>query len=504
MLTRLLTRPQRRMSQSAAQSRQPQLGKSYVRQALVCWAGLLLLTAQAVAAGADATPASLQPYRVVVSMVFANDALLPATTRKSIVSSLTASIGRAYGAMWNARVVENDWLYPPNDRGLAGASDESIRQHIDNEVDKLFLVSIDQANGKFHIAVREWDAATRTLGRLFTRETYNRSSVTSDAFALVCDAFRPTVVIDVVDGDSVEVLTRAGEFPPADPGAAEFAAGTLLVPCFRYLNREGELQRVQFLPWTYLMVQDVDRARAVCRVISGLRSPLGGGGRRRIEVVAIVERPTYPSTRLRLLPYANPSQPMIGYHVTVSNELPEASDAEPELLSLLSDRRGTVDIAVDPAHPVRWLYVRSSDTLLARVPFIPGIAPQATLELPDDSLRLGVEGKISLMRGELIDTVARRAVLMARARTEARIGRYDSAIAELAKIDDLPTLRSYELQLNSIRVPAIENAQKQRNRAAEARIRKMCNDARTVIDRYLNNDKVRDLKNEIAELRRSR
>jgi hypothetical protein len=49
--------------------------------------------------------------------------------------------------------------------------------------------------------------------------------------------------------------------------------------------------------------------------------------------------------------------------------------------------------------------VRSGQHLLARLPFVPGLTQTLSADLPDDSVRLSVEGSVSLIQADLVDLV---------------------------------------------------------------------------------------------------
>lgn len=210
------------------------------------------------------------------------------------------------------------------------------------------------------------------------------------------------------------------------------------------------------IPWSYLLVESSDRGRGECSIHTGLRAPVGKNNKR-VEYWAIGVRPAFTETRIRLTPHNNPTKPLIGYQVNVyEREMVPAPQASPEVakpasdqkpapaaktsekaeseeepkkpagpqfvtqfnkvLELVTDRRGRVGVPLNPEKPLIWLYVSSGGNLLGRFPFIPGVAQAITAELPDDALRLQIESQLELLRAELIDSVARRALLIARAK----------------------------------------------------------------------------------------
>ena len=140
---------------------------------------------------------------------------------------------------------------------------------------------------------------------------------------------------------------------------------------------------------------------------------------------------------------------------------------------MLTDRNGELDLQVDPANPTFWLYAYSGSMLLARVPYAPGIVPSETVKLPDDSLRLGVEGDMYLLRDELVDMVAEKAVYMSLAKkaSDARdTAKFEEVIGE---INELPAKEAFNVRLNEIRAPAVEKATQVKNPQAKRRIESM-------------------------------
>ena len=223
---------------------------------------------------------------------------------------------------------------------------------------------------------------------------------------------------------------------------------------------------------------------------------------------------TRQSTRLQLLPRRNPSRPLIGHRVVVlSRRLTKkaASTAAPDEgvvqgkeekkkqadlpppRRLLSDRNGTVDVRVDERMPLVWLYVMSGNSVLARVPFAPGCQETLTLLLPDDSDRLGVEGEVARLQGELIETVARRAVLMAKSKKLAEAEKPDWAKVDqqLKEIEGLTPLADFVAQLDKVEFAAVESAKSDRNKVAVSRIRRICSEAKELFQRHLSEDKLK-------------
>ncbi len=79
-------------------------------------------------------------------------------------------------------------------------------------------------------------------------------------------------------------------------------------------------------------------------------------------------------------------------------------------------------------------------------------------------------------------------------------GSVDEAKKILTEADKLPKLPEFESQLTAIRIPAIELAQKKKDRLAEARIKRLTDQAAELIRQYLSEDKLRRVREEVDQL----
>jgi hypothetical protein len=169
----------------------------------------------------------------------------------------------------------------------------------------------------------------------------------------------------------------------------------------------------------------------------------------------------------------------------------------------VADRNGQVTLNASlsaTGRPV-WLFVKSGQALLARVPIVPGAQSVETLELPDDTLRLETEGNIASLQAELVDTVARRAVLMSVARARAKAREWEAVAAILKQLDGMPKAPEFGVKINAIRVPALKTARARRDRTTEARIQKLCDELGELVTNYLDEEKTKELREELAEIR---
>lgn len=448
-------------------------------------------------------PPELKPYRVLVSVACARQPSLDDRFRSELISTIETRIGAWFGPMWSLTVAEDDSAAPVAPDSLDRPTDEQLNgQYLPGEYDKVFLVSLSKTGSRYDVAAREWDRNSQTTGHVAAEETFDRRLCADVATRLVHRVFRPLAMVMSVSesGDQVELSIRAGEFLAGDADSLPFRVGEYLSPYFRYLDRQREVRQIQHVPWTFLKVESIDRARMICSVISTFRAPISGS-RRRVELMGIAARPLFEQTRLRIAPRNAPDNPMVGYRVDVMDRIPTEDDPVEDRITLATDRAGVVVVPAFPEAPLRHVLVHSGQSVLAKVPFIPGLEPELELSTPDDTARLNVEGALAVLEGDLIDIVARRAVLMARARIAAKQQKWAEADEYIRQLEELPDLERVQQQIAAIRLPAVQTARILNNRVAEARIKRMCGELETVAAEHLDLQKLKDFQTEIAELR---
>jgi hypothetical protein len=464
------------------------------------------VAADSAKAAAPPVPLEFQPYRVRISVVFEPHPAMPGAFQEQVKHRMVVRIAQTFGlacVLDGGAIEPAGWLSPPDRAGLERLQEDEVRERLtEASIDKQFVVLVRACGPRFELSCREWDALQRSLGPIAEQETWERGDVGDAAVSLIARVFRPVYTVEDVDATSriARVKVRAGSLPLGDPEQSLVHAGDILQPYFRYLDRNRALQRVQISPWTFLVVKQVEGPAATCSIVSGMRGGLGTGQRRRVEACAVRVQPMYRDTRVSMVLYSNRAKPLSGHQVLVTRRSPESLDAPADTIQAVTDRDGMLVLSRDDKLPLTWLAIRSGDVLLARVPVVPGHTPEAALELPDDSLRLAVERDLDLLKIRLIAAVARRATITSRALTLARAGDGANAQKILTEADQLPKIAEFESQLTAIRVPAVEAAQKKKDRVAESRINKLCTQASDLIRTYLAEDKLRVVQEEVKQL----
>ena len=453
-------------------------------------------------------PFAREAYRVVVEVGFSGMATQKPALRQGFVDEIRKGLDRMYGAAWNAQVEESDWLIPGGEERLNRLTTEALLlRYPESSTQKVVLIGIEESNGNFQISCREYDTRVQEMSPVLTEQTGEELNVANVATRLARDSFRPVLLFSklALGGGELEFLLQAGELTVPDPTAAFIRDGDVLRAFLRQMERRNpdKLRILQRLDLCYVRVTgfntelraDVESTADTPVSVEGVTRdtsavyydsghvrgvlishgpvPYGGSGRS-VQQFALRQRPAATKSRVKLVLQTRIDRPLICFRVDKVSKLrhTDSNDAPGE--RVLSDRNGEIEIEVDPKNPTFWLYVYSGSSLLARVPYAPGLLPQDTIKLPDDGLRLGVEGELYLFRDALVDTVAQKAVLMSLAKKASAAGKLEDVDKLIVQLDELPGQKEFMSRLNTIKTPAAEKADLQRNAGVKRKIEKLC------------------------------
>jgi hypothetical protein len=90
---------------------------------------------------------------------------------------------------------------------------------------------------------------------------------------------------------------------------------------------------------------------------------------------------------------------------------------------------------------------------------------------------------------------------MALAKSRARSEQWEAVAATLKQLDEMPTAAAFAININAIRQPALKAARARRDRTTEERVRKLCDEATELVNNYLDADKLKELKEDLNEMR---
>ena len=143
--------------------------------------------------------------------------------------------------------------------------------------------------------------------------------------------------------------------------------------------------------------------------------------------------------------------------------------------------------------PLYLYYIKNGETLLARLPVITGFRDLEKADLPDDRRRLQAEAFLKGLQGEVLDLVVRRKILDARIRKKIDEGKRDEAFALLDELKKVKTYDGLSSQIQSIQRRATSTDSGPIPTPVADRIDKMIDMTRVLMQKYLQDDIVREL-----------
>lgn len=470
----------------------------------------------------DVIPFNLRPYRVKVLVSITRARAGRAVDAETVITEIGQAIHRMYGRMWQLDLEQADWLRPGTVNQIAeldvvdlisdGDPDHPLDRYPEADSDKALLVGIASTTAGFDLICREYDTRTQDLSPVRRGSTPDAQGIVSKASQLIRDSFRPCLqyVRRYTDDHGLgfmQLQVQAGEIAAPDPAAEQVRPGDVLRPFQRFMKRTdaSKLKVLRAFPLTYIQVTSVDHSVTRGLVTGALLThgpvtPFGGSGRN-VQQIALRQRSSATSSIIRLNERSQEQTPLVCQRVSVVYKLRKSDEETEEQLKMVSDREGNLTIPVHADYPTVWLYIYSGRLLLARIPYAPGIEPSDMVILPDDSIRLSVEGDLQLFRDDLIDAVALREVHFSMASRAADEGRAEDVEQHLKDYDAVSKPDEIRKALSLIRVDAVNRAAKEKNLRAQRAVENLCRDMDQTLELFFDDEKHRRRQQEIRVLR---
>jgi len=361
---------------------------------------------------------------------------------------------------------------------------------ISSDEDKLLFLTVHARADCFELTAREFDRYTQRWSTPIQTKCRQLQGLPEQLFTLAHRAVAPLarLELDSDDESRVRLSMRGASLARHQPDSFGAARGEIFLPILRRTARNGEVfdGGIQAVPWTYIEIVENDGEQVVGHVHSGARRPFGARRQGRAEQIAIAARAEPADTILRLHSRTNADKPLVGYEVFTQ----QAGETTPTRIGA-TDRQGKLSIPPGKS-ALRMLYLKNGRQLLARLPIVPGIERQIDVPLPDDDPRLAAEARLEAIREDLIDVVARRNILMARARQKIKTGDLEAAQKMLTAIDELPGRAQFSLTLTAAaRVLQSDDPQIQR------RIDQLVAGTQTVLNQFLDVQPISELHNKL-------
>ncbi|MEX0610985.1 MAG: hypothetical protein WD738_23990 [Pirellulales bacterium] len=453
----------------------------------------ILLHALASASAAADLGWDYQPYRIRAVLAIDAPGGLSQQLADELPQYLKGRVHAAIGPLWSFDIDVATGAARGRLLAEMDARHDKPPTEFPADGDKLLLLAVRWTPAGLELIAREFDRYVERWGMPIRTECHQELALPEQLFAIACQAVAPLVQLefDPEDEQRVRLLPRGAALLRENSGVSSIKAGDVLLPLLRRTARGGELLEggIVVVPWTYVEVADSDTLLA--RIHSANRRPFGIRRQGRVEQLAIGLRALPAETVLRLHSRTAPDKPLVGYEVF-------SQKPGDEVLSLLgtTDREGKLTVPPGETR-IRTLYLKNGGQLLARLPIVPGADGQIDVPLPDDDPRLAAEARLAALREELIDVVARRNILMARARQKMKESDFAAAQKLLATADELPGRSQFNLTLTTAaRSLRSDDPQIQR------RIDQLVEGTQTVMNQYLDLRPINQLHDELRAAQR--
>lgn len=460
---------------------------------------------------AEELPFSVQPYSVLISVGFEGAEYQTEASRQRALTQIQQSVTRLYGRLWQVTIRANEWMIPGHAVHLQRLSVDGLLERFpEEEFHKVFLLTVSGVGARYEVACREFDTRVHELTPVRQAFLRDARSVSNTCGRLIRDSFRPVLMFvrKFLDEDlhtRVEMQVQGGQILTPDASAVQILPGDVLRPFRREMDRRNakKLKLLRPFPLTYMRVMTVDtevsRGLAETIFLSHLPPDSFLGKGRRTQRLALRQRPTTDKSVVRLVLTNRPDKPLISHRLALAYQLGYKDEEAGEQTKLVSDRNGEVTISTRTDHPTFWIRVYSGSSLLARVPYAPGLVPFDTVKLPDDSVRLGVEGEIQLLSDELIDAIAQREVLIARARKKAEAGEADAVTALLDQYAVISGKDYFVEKVKSIQTNAEKEAKEKR--VGSKRLAALCDSFKGSVENFFTDEKRATRLQQIREIK---
>ena len=444
----------------------------------------------AAANGAETRLWTASPYRMIVTLAFEDDVRPQAGLEAELARSIVDRVDATLRPLWTmelevARDAESrrkcfDLRETPWD-------ELSAKQR---GVDKLLWLGVRATIDGYELSCREFDVYLRRWGPIKNRTVSQASYLPEACVELLKSAFSPLAIIEPIEGndEQVQLLFKGNDLPRITDDEPFITSGDAYLPLSRRTDRNGKLLEngVSPTPWTFLTIADSNDAGWLGAVHSGTRRPFAARRRGTVEQVAVGLRNRPGPTPVRFHSRTDKAQGLAGYEVYRSGE-----NGKLERLGV-TDRDGTIVIPPGQEH-VSMLLLRSDGQLLAKVPVPSGFPDVLQTPIADNVTRLQAQSEAQVVREELIDLVARRAIMMARAKAMLKDGRVDDAKELVMQLDALPSPSVFSRTIDnaSRRIPPTDDP------SVQKRIEALFSSTRDMLAKFLSTRPLTDLQNEV-------
>lgn len=358
--------------------------------------------------------------------------------------------------------------------------------------DKIFVVRIRQNAEGSDVSVVEMETLMQLFGKVVTEPFTSSQDLPNVIGHTVTSAFSPMVRIDEAGQKTATGMVRAANLIMDPESPANVPVGRVLQPMLRKDDRNGRPIGIGEIEWAYLIATEKDGPNVKMDYYTGRPGGLQGRKNKRTHKMAMLMKPAYDSTRLRLHVKDRPDLPLIGY------ELYERT-LKAKTMTFIGRTDWNGRLKVEKAdNPMRLLYVKNGGAVLARLPLVPGLTETATADLVGDDLRLQAEAYVRGAQNAIVDLVAIRKLLGARIRLRLRKGQMKEAEELLLALREQPTNEELANDMDKKQGYFLDEIGN-RNVGQRRKVDDMFKTTREMLSKQINPAMMRDLEGDFAD-----
>ncbi len=159
------------------------------------------------------------------------------------------------------------------------------------------------------------------------------------------------------------------------------------------------------------------------------------------------------------------------------------------------------DPAVIPLRaPLTQIYIKNGDTVLAKLPMVPGLREIEIAKLPDDTRRLKAEAFVRGFQGDILDLIGLRNLLAARIQLHLKNGKTDAAKATLTELRQLRNYNEMAAQLEAIQRRMLDENAGPVSISSKNRIDRMFQTTRDMLQKYMQDNLLSDSEKAVGGL----
>lgn len=462
----------------------------------------LILASSSISHAADEKSWELESYRVQLHIVVDSSARPGAISAERLAADLMERIRTTIYPLWSVEIVIPQGSDRTRQLHGLGSLESDLNQPSDGQFDKRIYLTAKVDSQGTSLSAREFDVYTSRWTPVLESIVRQDRMLTQQSLDLLCQVFAPLAMIqtDADDQQHVSLIFKGSELPRQISEELFVLKNDLFQPLLVKLSRTSGAapEMIADVPWTYLATEKPEPPGWLCRVYTGTRRPFGRR-RGRVELMALELKAPLIETQVRFHASHDESQNLRGYEVFEQ----EPATGDYNLLGV-TNYEGSIPVERTDS-PIRMLFLRSDNQLLAKVPVAPGTQTRTDIPIADDMARLLVQEDLEAQKEKLIDVVARRNILMARTRSFMELGQIEEAQKLVVELNALPSRADFAQSLKSLQDLTESGGNNQyhsENPRIQSKISKLIDNTRNLLGRFLGVRDIMELENEVREYQR--